>query len=201
MLSLLALTLQTAAVTTDSGKAAMRCATAAIVAGTEGESPLRLTSHFMYFAMQAAKAEQAGKPFLVRLGELAESAQGSPPPAVADGKAEIAACDRNFPAARSAAAAKLPADPFERDVLCLGTLSLLQGAAQQMKEDGEDQDSLGRISAVLAPINARLTDAVLGQHGITTEEAFVARMGDQLKASLALGNPATIARACGVSQI
>jgi hypothetical protein len=63
-------------------------------------------------------------------------------------KALAPLCDRRFPIARGSAPARLPADPFRRDMLCFGTLSVLQGAAEEIAKTGSDS-GLTKIKAAL----------------------------------------------------
>lgn len=193
----LAILAQTA-VTTPAAQDAMRCATAAAVAAPEGEAQLRTTSHFMYFAMQATQAEPGDGPFLNRLGEIAQSASSQTPPSAEEAATMLADCDKRFPLAKATTVPRLPADQFDRDVMCLGVLSLMQGAAEAMKEDG-DAAPVDEIRAALQPVAARLTDDVLAKRGVAEESRFVTVMGDQVRATLKIGNPASIARACGVT--
>ena len=199
MLSLLALAAQTATVTNEPATRAMRCATAAVVSSGEADPSLGVTSHFMYFLMQATRADPGGKPFLTRLNELAQASGGAEIPSPDEAKALLAGCDREFPLARAANTPRLPANAFDRDVMCMGVLSLLNGAAEEMKANGGDPEPQARIAAALDPVSERLGDDVLAQHGMDDEASFMIAMGDQLAASLALGHPQMVARACGVA--
>ncbi|WP_213978869.1 hypothetical protein [Sphingomonas sp. dw_22] len=193
---LLALMAQTATLDADDSKAALACAMAVAVA-SPSENPMRITSQVSHFVMQAAKADPGGKPFLERMGELTGAADQTADSA----KALLPECDRRFPLARASATVRLPADTFQRDLMCFGILGIFRGAAGQLEEDSGDAGALDRIQTVLAPISDRLTDAALNAHGITSEDAFSAAIGEQIKASLALGNGEDVARACGVASL
>jgi hypothetical protein len=197
MLIPLALLAQTAGLDADPSKAALTCAmSVAIVDATQ--SPMRITSEVSHFVMQAAKADPGTKPFLDRVGELTEQASaGTQTPDAA--KALMPECDRRFPLARGNDTVRLPADSFDRDVMCFGVLALLKGAASQLEEDGGDAGPLDKIETAFAPISDRLTDAALKAHQITSDAGFAAAMGEQLRASLALGNAESVARACGTA--
>ena len=199
MFSLLALAAQTATLSNEPAKHAMACGAAAVVAGAETDAPLRMTSHYMYFVMRAAEADPGDKSFLLRIGELAGGAAQGEIPSPEAAKKLLTDCDREYPLARAATAPKLPADAFDRDVMCMGTLSLLSGAAEEIKKDGDDNGAHDRIGEAIAGIAGRLTDDALAQRGMNNEEKFTVVMGEQLKASLRLGNPETIARACGAA--
>ncbi len=201
MLTLLALVAQTATLGTPVADNAMKCGMASILVAASEKPQLRETSHFMYFVMQAAKAAPTDKPFVERVGELAGTAAQTVPIEPETSAATATACDRTYPMARTTVAPRLPANAFDRDVMCMGTLSMLKGAADEMSKDGTDAGAAKRIDAALASIAQRLDDAALAKRGMTTEGAFIVAMGDQLKASLAIGNPLTIARACGATGI
>lgn len=196
MLMTLALLAQTVTLDTDPTKAALTCAMSVTLA-SPGENPMRITSQVSHLVMQAAATSPGSVPFLDRVGELTDQASANSQ--AADATALALECDRRFPLARKAGTVRLPADPFDRDVMCFGVLALLKGAASQLEEDGGDAGPLDKIETVLAPISDRLTDAALKAHGIDSETAFSTAMGDQLKASLKVGNPESIARACGVA--
>lgn len=197
MLGLLTLFAQTATLDAEPSKAAQTCAMSVAVLDTSGNA-LRLTAQVSHFVMQAAKADPGTKPFLERVGELTD--QASSGKQTADfAKAVMPECDRRFPLARAQRPVRLPADPFDRDVMCFGALAMLKGAAGQLEEDGGGAGALDKIETALAPISDRLTDAALKAHAIGSDEAFAAAMGEQLKASLALGNVESIALACGTA--
>lgn len=197
MLITLALMAQTAMLDADPSKAALTCAMSVAIVDASA-SPMRITSEVSHFVMQAAKADPGTKPFLDRVGELTDQASAGKQ---ADdfAKAVMPECDRRFPLARGNGAVRLPADPFNRDVICFGVLALLKGAASQIEEDGGDAGPLDKIETALAPISDRLTDDALKAHDINSDAGFAAAMGEQLKASLALGNAESVARACGVA--
>lgn len=197
---LLALAIQTAPVSTPSAEAAMKCGNAVIVASGEPAPSLRTTSHFMYFVMQAAKEAPGGKPYLERVNELASGAPKEESTA-AEAAKTLAACDRSYPLARATMLPRLPANAFDRDMLCLGALSILRGAAEEMRGIGPDGGAAARIDAALKPLVQRFDGQALAAHGIADDAAFVSALGEQLKASLALGNSQTIGRACGVTGI
>lgn len=200
MLTLFALMLQTATLDADNAKAARTCAQALVIAGTGTESPMRLTSQFTHMAMHAAKAEGAGANFFERLNTLSDEIGKEPTVSLESARALAPQCDRRFPLARGTAPARLPADPFRRDVLCFGTLSLLQGAAEELRKDG-DSATLGKIAAKLKPLSDKLTDDELKRRGLGSDGAFLKLLSDEMLASIGTGSPLTVANACGVTGI
>jgi hypothetical protein len=198
MLTMLALALQTPTLEADNAKAAMTCARAVSIADSPTKSPLQLTSQFTHLAMQSAKAKPGTGSFFDQLNTLSEQAGKAGALTPEQAKALAPLCDRRFPIARSSAPARLPADPFRRDLLCFGTLSVLQGAAEEIAKNGSDSD-LVKIRAALSPLTGRMTDAELKKRGFGADDAFVKALGDEMLGSLASGNPMTIAAACGVA--
>jgi hypothetical protein len=198
MLTMLALALQTPTLEADNAKAAMTCARAVSIADSPTKSPLQLTSQFTHLAMQSAKAKPGTGSFFDQLNTLSEQAGKAGALTPEQAKALAPLCDRRFPIARSSAPARLPADPFRRDLLCFGTLSVLQGAAEEIAKNGSDSD-LVKIRAALSPLTGRMTDAELKKRGFAADDAFVKALGDEMLGSLASGNPMTIAAACGVA--
>jgi hypothetical protein len=197
MLSLFALMLQTTTLDADTAKAAMTCAQAVTIADSPNRSPLRLTSQFTYLAMQSAKAKPGTGSFFDQLNTLsAQAGAGSP---VTPEQARLLAplCDKRFPLARSDAPARLPSDPFRRDMLCFGTLSVLQGAAEEIEKGGGDS-GLKKIQAALAPLTDKMTDEELKKRGLGADDAFLKALGTEMIGSLTIGNPLTIGAACGV---
>lgn len=197
MLLAFALLAQTATLDSDPSKAALTCAMAVAIADAS-VGPMRITSEVSHFVMHAAKADPGTKPFLDRVGELADLA-GAGSQTNDFAKAVMPECDKRFPLARGVRTVRLPSDPFDRDVMCFGVLSLLKGAASQLEEDNGDAGPLDKIATALTPVSDRLTDAALKAHGISSEDGFSLAMGNQLKASLALGNTESVARACGAA--
>ncbi|MCX8476228.1 MAG: hypothetical protein MT490_10575 [Sphingomonas sp.] len=200
MLTLFALSLQTATLDADGAKAARTCAQTLVIAGTGTESPMRLTSQFTHMAMHAAKAEGVGASFFERLNTLSEEIGKEPTVSLESAKVLAPQCDRRFPLARSTAPARLPKDPFRRDVLCFGTLSLLQGAAEELSKDG-DSTALDKIAAKLKPLSDKLTDDELKKRGLGSDDAFLKLLSDEMLASIGAGNPLAVAVACGVTGI
>ena len=205
-LSLFALLLQTPPLAADRLQAATTCAHVSVLAPMQGGSPLRTTSQFTYFVMEAAIAKADSKPFLERLTSMIQEVTAAAAPSEAEAKALAPQCDGRFPLGRRIGQPALPADPFKRDLMCLGVLSILQGATEEIKKEplpgatGADTDSVSdRITAALVPVQARLTDEALAKNGFKDEASFTAAMGDQIAASVALGDPASVAQSCGLS--
>jgi len=198
MLTVLALMLQTATLDADNAKAAMTCAQAVTIVDSSSKSPLQLTSQFTYLAMQSAKAKPGIGSFFDQLNALSEQVGKDAVLTPEQAKAFAPLCDKRFPIARSLAPARLPSDSFRRDMLCFGTLSVLQGAAEEIAKAGSDSQ-LTKIKAALTPLTDKMTDDALKKRGLASDGAFVKALGDEMLASLPVGNPMTVAAACGVA--
>jgi len=196
MLTLFALMLQTATLDADTAKAAMTCAQAITISDAAAKSPMQLTSQFTHLMMQSAKAKPEGK-FFDQLNKLSESASSGTPLTPEQAKPLVAACDTRFPLARSSAPARLPTDAFRRDVLCFGTLSVLQGAAEEIAKTGSDAE-LVKVRAALKPLSEKLTDAELNKRGLASDDKFLTLLSNEMIASITIGNPLTVAAACGL---
>jgi len=198
MLTVLALMFQTATLDADNAKAAMTCAQAVTIVDSSSKSPLQLTSQFTYLAMQSAKAKPGAGSFFDQLNALSEQVGKDAALTPEQAKTLAPLCDKRFPIARSPAPARLPSAPFRRDMLCFGTLSVLQGAAEEIAKAGSDSQ-LTKIRAALTPLTDKMTDDALKKRGLASDGAFVKALGDEMLASLPVGNPMTVAAACGVT--
>lgn len=187
---------QTATLPTDTFDAAKICARATVIANTGQKSPLHLTSQYVFYMTHAARANSGGQALMDRLKELS-SATPAGEMSEAESRTLTAACEKRFARPQTVTAAQLPKDGFQRDVMCFSMLSLLQGAAQEVKTSSGDDASLARIEAALNPLLVRLTDEELTKRGLDGDDKFLKLLGDQLAASLALGEPIAVAAACG----
>lgn len=107
------------------------------------------------------------------------------------------ACERRFPRPLTVEPAQLPKEPFARDILCLSVVSMLKGVAQAPARGQPDPAWRDRIAAALAPVAARVDDwsAKQDRNGADDLPALSDRL---LAASLDLGEPLAVARACGL---
>ncbi|WP_448664588.1 hypothetical protein ACG3SL_07910 [Sphingomonas sp. CJ20] len=189
-----------AALPTQPFEAATMCARAVTLAGMGTKSPLDLASGYTYYVMHATLAKPMGKPFLDRLGTLSGEASSGEPTEAAAAAALVPQCKKRFPIAPAPSAPAMPTG-FDRDVMCFGTLSLLQGAAEEFASNGGAKEPLEHIQETLAPLLARMTDDTLKANGVNGEADFLKRMGDQLIASMKIGEPLAVARKCGLSGV
>lgn len=192
MLALLALALQTPTLDANDARAAETCVHVVTVVGANSYSLFELAAQRLHLKMHIAKTSGGGISFTSRMTELTRGPDGGATVSIETAQALAPLCDSRFPRTRSKAAARLPAQPWRRDLLCFTTLAILQGAAKAAPE------TLARIKAVLDPLSARMSDAEFRKRGISDEKAVMSAFGDELLASLDTGNPLTIATACGV---
>lgn len=193
MLLALALMAQDVALNADA-KQAVACGRAVIASGpATGAAPAGTMLRAVYFMMSAAQADPGtGKRFLERTTEVAPQVFQGSEQNPAQTTATLTACDKRFPLARSTAPAKLPANAFDRDIMCAAASSyaygLLEGAgiADQVKDYQRVQEGF----------MARIPNAVLEAHGITDEPGIIGAMDTALRNTLRVGNLDTIMQAC-----
>ena len=176
------------------GSEAMRCAaTAGALVSSEG--PMRIVSATSYYVMVAARSDRGTVPFLPRMQELSpllaqyKVSEALAPVIAAD-------CRRRFPLAWTTAPATLPADPFDRDLMCAMAISIMAGGGETLQKLGGDSTYADRYGAAQKRFTDRMTKAVITGHGITTPAQFTVVAGDQLLATLPLGNVSSIAATC-----
>lgn len=192
MLALLALALQIPTLGADDARAAETCVHVVTAVGANEYSLFERAAQRLYLKMHVAQSSGGGIAFTSRMTELTRDPGDGTRVPIETAQALAPLCDSRFPLTRSKAAARLPAQPWRRDLLCFTTLAILQGAAKEAPE------TLAGIKAVLGPLSARMSDAEFRKRGISDEKAVMSAFGDELLASLGTGNPLTIATACGV---
>lgn len=185
----LALLAQDIPVETDIAKAAPQCARV-YTAASPGKDFHGFVQH-LYLSMTAARAKGASDDFLTSSIKAMADAAGP-----SSGKAPSpAACDARFPLARSTKPATLPADPADRDILCMGTTSLLAGAARRMAVGGDSS-----LEVAVLPVLMRFTarfEAARKAKGIGPDKDAAAKaISDSLRGSLDLGNLESLYLSC-----
>ena len=193
MLLILALMAQDVTLNADANQA-VACGRAVVATRpANGAAPAGTMLRAVYFMMSAADSDPGtGKRFLERTTEIAPQVFQGSEQTPAQMTATLTACDKRFPLARSAAPAKLPANAFDRDMMCAAASSyaygLLEGAgiADQVKDYQRVQE--GFI--------ARIPNNVLEAHGIADEPGIIGAMDIALRNTLRIGNLETIMQAC-----
>jgi hypothetical protein len=172
---------------------AMRCASALRVrdnaAGT-ADFPLAVRS--IYFVMIAARETGGQESFFNRIkvlgakvGDYAVTMQAS--------TEIIASCLKDEPRADGATVGALPADAAERDLMCVGTLALLEGLATGYRDKSHDGAPAEHWANVLAPFQARVQKgAEAGGHA----DALLTSMEQATERATRIGAPETLAKMC-----
>lgn len=178
----------------------MRCSVAIIAkAARAGNLNLKTLTQANHFLLVETRNDRRGMDYLERYKQIAGLIQQAAPtfatdPAFAPDKldAMIAACTAREPLALRDTLPALPADAFDRDMLCLNALSFQAGVADgaEMAEDHE------HLSAVASRYESRVSDERAAEHGIDTQEKAVTAAGKAIIDSLSIGNLDTVARAC-----
>jgi hypothetical protein len=177
---------------------AMTCAAATAVAA--GEATVRVTSQASYFVMQATRADPQGKPFTDRYQELMAQLVTYARPLVPGGAMEgrapgiVQECDRTYPLARATRLPRLPQDAFERDLMCLGVVSFVEGMGRDSAPGGAPPHD--EMLAAQQAFVARLPDSRTQAAGLPDTAAVTRRVGELLGQSMDLGNTEAVGRSC-----
>lgn len=177
----------------DTYQAALRCRRA-IVTGIEA-LPIAVTAQFNYFTMTAARAMPGDADYFARMRSAMAPDAGPAAMRREEAAALLGPCDQRFPLARRTAPPALPADDFERDMICAGAASQLAGAARGYGERTGDTAPYQRLQALAARYQGRVLPA-LAAHGLGDAAAARRAIGEQMFASLDVGNQDAIANAC-----
>jgi hypothetical protein len=188
----IALFAQNAPLTADAGKAARACAKVFMTAsGDKDPGELRGFAQQIYLAMAATKADGVTRDFLPSAVTVMTEVIGTTP----DPMPSAASCDARFPLARGTTPARLPDNPADRDILCLGTVSMLAGAANRMAEKGDDtlsKDVMGQMPRFVQRFEAARKVKNIGED----KEAMAEAMSVSFRASLDHGNLDTLYQSC-----
>jgi len=189
MLFALALMAQDVTLNADATQA-IGCGRAVIAASpSRSENAVTPMLQAVYFMMIAAQADPGkdGKRFLERTSDVAPSIFQK-----GGAQTPLAACDKRYPMARSTAQVKLPANAFDRDMMCAAASSyafgILSGAGIGDKVKDYERVQQGFV--------ARIPDDVLKAHGISTEDTIIGAMDNALRGTLRVGNLEMIMQAC-----
>lgn len=193
MLMLLAALIQATpapALTPDPVQAALTCREA-LVTGLATLS-FETAAQFSYFSMQAARALPGNEDYFQRMNAV----QTSVSPGVSRENAGPLreACDRRFPLARRTDPVALPGAVWERDLMCAGVTTVLMGTARAHGERTGDTAPYDRLRAIALRFQPRVA-AGMAEHGVNPE-TLRRVIGDQIFASLDIGNAWAIAMAC-----
>lgn len=172
---------------------AMRCASAVrqdkIVAG---RSAFANSVRSVYFIMIAAREATGHEPFFERMKALAPTIKNYPVEASA--AADVtASCLKEETRAAGATFGTLPTDVAERDVMCAGTIAILNGLAIGYRNHSGDEAPAARWTAVLATFQQRLE-----QSPVTRDEDgdLSAKLGQEAQLATRIGSPETVATMC-----
>lgn len=160
-----------------------------------GDAAVGPTLHAVYFMMSAAQADPGTDPkkrFIERTTDIAPQVFRPGEQTAAQLTATLAACDKSFPLARSTAPVKLPANAFDRDMMCAATSSYAYG----LLAGAGIADTVKDYQRVQEGFLKRIPDTVLAAHGITDEPGIIGAMDGALRNSLRIGNFGTIMQAC-----
>lgn len=172
---------------------AMRCASAVRqgeVVG--GRSTFAGSVRSVYFIMIAAREASGHEPFFERMKALAPTIGNCP--VEASVAADVtASCLKEEPRAAGAVFGTLPTDAAERDMMCAGTIAILNGLAIGYRNHSGDETPAARWSAVLATFQQRLerSPATRDEGGDVS-----LKLGQEAQLATRIGSPETVATMC-----
>lgn len=193
LLLLAALSQANAAPETDVYREALRCRNAIAITSYGTDDLYAGAVQAAYFVILAADAG-SGTTMLERLNAVNED-MGDIEGVVREGPAAVlAACDRRYPLARRTGPVALPADPFDRDMMCASILSLLAGIARGEQNHNGNAANVERLAPVARAYQGRMSAALIARR--VDNEGAARLAGEQLSATLRIGNPGVIEQAC-----
>lgn len=167
--------------------------------GIEVDLPMfRGLSQHLFYTMRAAEAMPGDMPFPAKVRPLLDKYEAARRPKGAELDALLAECDRRFPLARKLDVA-IPAEPAQRDLMCLAVWRAIDGFAATLPAVGGDLDELKRLNALGPAIKARVSADDLARRGGDSEARISELLADQYNATLKYGNTEAVARACEAS--
>jgi hypothetical protein len=187
---LLSLLQATPALDADPYQAGLICRAAIQAAG---HGSLRRAAQYSYFTVAAARAMSGTTTYSERMEALTRVAA---PASVTAPNAEalLDACDQRFPLARRTRVT-LPADAFERDLLCATATSFFAGLARGYQRHEGDGAPYVRARALAERFQGRL-DPQFAARGVTSIEAQRRTIDETMYAALETGNFEAITGAC-----
>ncbi|HEV7661048.1 MAG TPA: hypothetical protein VGO55_14515 [Allosphingosinicella sp.] len=194
MLILLVALIQAApapALAADPVQAAMTCRSATLAGWNP--LPLEIAARHLYFTMAAARALPGNDDYFQRMAAIASRPYPRVRPEDAQRIGDL--CDRLHPPARRTGPVALPADAFDRDMMCAGAAAGFSGTARAHAERNGDTAPSTRLDALVARYQPRAIAGMI-ERRMTTADVQRRAIGDQLFATLDLGNLAVVTDAC-----
>lgn len=203
MMTLLALMAQTVTLDADPYIAAQTCAVATVQSIVARDRGFTNWTQTMFYMLHGARTRPADTPMLDRITDMLDADTFRRPVSEAEqtrAKLLVPICEKRFARPVSTTAAQLPAEAVERDMMCLSVLLMLEGGATVLRSKSPDDPWLDRIEPLFEPIKARLDSEVMARKNIKNMSDFIAWHDRQLAASVDLGDPLAVARACGLRE-
>ncbi|MET0247796.1 MAG: hypothetical protein ABW182_13680 [Sphingomonas sp.] len=195
MLTSLALMAQTATLDADPYDAARTCAMASVRANGAETPEFVETARFVFYLMHADRARSEGKTFIRRMEEIVDDRPADMTPT--ESRAVLPECEKRFAPVTMVRPEQLPRRQVDRDTMCLAVLYQLQFQADLVRRYPKD-DWADWIKSTTETINARLSQVKDSPAEAKSQDEFVAYHDRLVRASLDLGEPLAVARACGL---
>lgn len=189
---LLALLQATPALPADNVQAAYICRQAVVT--RDPPLPLEITAQFTYYTQAAARAMPGEAEYSERM-RTAMTAAGPGTMSPEAARAALTECDQRFPLARRSGTVTLPADAFQRDMICAAVGSTLMGSARGYGERTGDTAPYVRIRGLAMRFQQRAIPG-MAAHGIADQAAVSRAIGNAVFAALDIGNGIAVIDAC-----
>jgi hypothetical protein len=195
LIAALALAGQSLTLDADPYKAALTCAYSVGNSLRPGESRLQAGAESSYFLLQAAAAMPGGATIFEKMIEVTSVNEHRGLLPIEQARQYMPQCEARFPRARSEKPVALPADPFERDVICYYAFALIGGIAEGFGERSGDMRERDRYRALMQRFQRRVDEARPAR-GFASEAAMLPWGSALLIKSLDQGNSWVFSRAC-----
>ncbi|MHA6720294.1 hypothetical protein ACX40Y_12695 [Sphingomonas sp. RS6] len=191
-------TAKEAALDPDPAKAAPRCFVASTkVSSGDDRVDAYEVADAMWFMIEKARLTPAQGSIMAQLGNIESLVTGDPAVTAENASAIMALCATRWPrSAGHSSAIALPADAFDRQLMCLAVSSIVYGAAESEVETYGESEAMPALKAIVDRVSASLTDDELARHGIKNDEEMLIRFGAALGNAVQLGNLNSVIRAC-----
>ena len=195
MILAIALLAQSTELPADPYEAAVTCAYSVGNTLRPGQSRIQAAAESSYFLLRAAQALPGDGTLFAKMPEVMRlNADRTPLPAE-EARPYMPQCEARWPKARSEKPVNLPADSFERDVICYYSFALMGGIAEGFGETDGDMGERDRYFALMKRFQQRV-DQARPARGLTAEPEMLRWGGALLIKTLDQGNAWVYSIAC-----
>lgn len=150
----------------------------------------------IYLAMTAGRDDTGTAPFLERYVAASKAVPAEIQRIKGTAPALLAGCRQRYPKAWASAAVTLPADSFDRRLMCMGIAGSYVGVVRTAAKAGDQSVSLPEVEAVSERFGDLIGDGEFRAKGMDDVDKVKQAMSEQLIAALRLGNVQVTYDAC-----